>query len=181
MGDLAVAGSNIAQSIRSLPEILAAAKPPIIQLQGVTSIVINGPIDTEPYADLLRDRLNAGDDNKVHYMERQLPQLHHERREKSDDDLSMSPDYQLFAELQGNAKKPTLTLQIQLINVHTQQVAFDHRYHISQEAPSTDAPGGGYNGDQNIQTVEPAPTPGSNPYEPVIPAPYSPPQPAGVQ
>ena len=181
IGDIAVAGSNIAEAIRTLPEIVSAPKPPIIQLQAVTSIVINGPVDTEPYANLLRDRLNAGDDNKVHYMERQLPQLNHVKRERSDDDANMSADYNLFAELQGNARNSYLTIQVQLIDARTSQVVFDKSYHIRQEGPSSDAPGGA-----NVETqiVDPAPTPGTNPYQPVIPSSggsYSPQPPPGVQ
>ncbi len=155
-GDIAVAGSTMAQEIRTLPVILAAPKPPIIQLQGVTSIVQNGPIDTEPYSNLLRDRLNAGDDNKVHYMERQLPQARH-HREGSDNDLDMSADYQLMAELQGNARHPMLTLQVQLIDAHTNQIVFDQSYRIRQEAASPDAPGGA--GDNTPPPPEIAPTP----------------------
>ncbi len=189
VGDLALAGSNIAQQIRTLPVITSAAHPPIIELQGVTSVVTNGIIDTEPYADLLRDRLNAGDDNKVRFMERQLPQtaVKHRHGAKPASDEDVSPDYRLFAELQGNASKPVLVLQIQLIDANSNAIVFDHSYVIQKETGS-DSPAGDMGVEQQMQ-----PPPQQPPQRPqpqgggLVPPPnpggseYSPNAPSGVQ
>src|SRR5258708_5423568 len=56
MGDITIVGQEVAHALNALPVVADASVPPMVQFTGVTSI-IDQPIDTEPYAELLRDRI----------------------------------------------------------------------------------------------------------------------------
>jgi len=142
-GDIAIAGQDFAHSVCDLPGIADAPKPPLVQFTGVTSI-INGPVDTEPYTDLLRDRLLLGTREKLRFVERTLPplvttthKLHHKEKLPPDVLIDTNPDYQVLAELRGKYEDDLYRIQIQLVDFNTGAVVFDAVYHIRKEAPST--------------------------------------------
>src|SRR5579863_851782 len=57
-GDVAIVGQEVAHSIMALPVVADATTPLLVQFTGVTSIVTGKvPVDTDPYTELLRDRL----------------------------------------------------------------------------------------------------------------------------
>jgi hypothetical protein len=144
-GDIAIAGQDFAHSIRELAQVANAPKPPLVQFMGVTSIV-NGsvPVDTEPYTDLLRDRLVLGCREKLRFIERELPPLitAPPKKIKKNKDLpppvliSTDPDYQVLAELHGNYDDNFYKIQIQFVDIHTNEVLFNALYRIRKEAPS---------------------------------------------
>jgi PBP1b-binding outer membrane lipoprotein LpoB len=147
-GDIAIAGQDFSHAIRQLPEIADAAKPPLVQFTGVTSIV-NGPVDTEPYTNLLRDRLLLGDREKLRFVERQLPPLttHHTVHKKdvaSTGDMGAeAPDYRVLAELRGKPDADFFRIQIEFVNLHSGEVLFNGVYRIRKESPgSSDAMSG---------------------------------------
>jgi hypothetical protein len=144
-GDIAIAGQEFSHAIRQLPQVSDAAKPPLVQFTGVTSIV-NGPVDTEPYTTLLRDRLLLGDREKLRFVERQLPPLvtsHRKGHGKAQvsDDGSESPDFQVLAELRGKTDADFYRIQIEFVDFHTGQVLFNGTYRIRKE--TADGSGGG--------------------------------------
>jgi hypothetical protein len=144
-GDIAIAGQDFSHAIRQLPEIADAARPPLVQFKGVTSIV-NGPVDTEPYTNLLRDRLLLGDREKLRFVERQLPPLTtHKKVHKKDvattgDIGGEDADYQVLAELRGKIDADFFRIQIEFVNAHTGQVLFNGVYRIRKETPGSDQP-----------------------------------------
>ncbi|HEY0256750.1 MAG TPA: hypothetical protein VGC39_04840 [Candidatus Methylacidiphilales bacterium] len=142
-GDIAIAGQYAAHSIRDLPQVANSPKPLLVQFTGVTSI-INGPIDTDAYTTLLRDRLVVGSHEKLRYVERELPPLvlAKPKKIKSKKDLpppvqvESDPDYQLVAELRGNFTDDLYKIQIQFTDYHTGEVLFNGLYRIRKEMPS---------------------------------------------
>ena len=71
-GDIAIVGQEVAHSIMDLPVVAGASVPPLVQFTGVTSI-IDKPIDTDPYTELLRDRLLLLTREKLRFVEHTLP------------------------------------------------------------------------------------------------------------
>src|SRR3984885_1244422 len=71
-GDIAIVGQEVAHSIMDLPVVANATVPPLVQFTGVTSIV-DKPIDTEPYTQLLRDRILLLTREKLRFVEHTLP------------------------------------------------------------------------------------------------------------
>jgi len=146
-GDVAIAAQYAAHAIRDLPQVADAPKPMMVQFTGVTSIV-TGPVDTEPYTNLLRDRLLVGAHDKLRYVERELPPLilAKPKKIKSRKDLpppvevNSDPDFQVLAELRGNFNDDFYKIQIQFLDFHTHEVLFDALYHIRKEMPSEPPP-----------------------------------------
>jgi hypothetical protein len=144
-GDIAIAAQLFSHDIRELPQVAALTVPQLVQFTGVTSIVRdqNGqlaPIDTEPYTDLLRDRLLLGDREKLRFVERQLPAFHPHAIHKNSDVTapieisSDSADYRVLAELRGHADANTFRIQMEFVDVHTGNVLLNEVYRIRQEA-----------------------------------------------
>jgi hypothetical protein len=171
-GDIAIAGQMVAHSIMDLPEVADATVPPLVQFRGVTS-VINGPVNTAPYTGLLRDRLLLITREKLRFVERQLPPLHgHKSKHKEEGgsiDVDTDADYKILAELRGEYGSDTYLVQIQFIDVHSNQILFNGLYSISREADDT--PPATVSSSQPIEPTNPNP-------EPVdVDAPPPPPQP----
>jgi hypothetical protein len=175
-GDIAIAGQYAAHSIRDLPQVADATKPLLVQFTGVTSIV-NGPVNTEPYTTLLRDRLLVGSHEKLRYVERELPPLimAKPKKIKSKKELpppvqvESDPDYQVLAELRGNFTDDFYKIQIQFVDFHTGEVLFNGLYRIRKEMPSEPS------GQTTISTQTiPAPTAPSQSPETGVPAPAPP-------
>jgi hypothetical protein len=141
--DIAIVGQVVAHELLALPEVANAATPPIVQFTGVTSIVKGPiPVDTDPYTDLLRDRLLLLTREKLRFQERTLPQLVIAPPKKSKKkqgaaptpEVSMEPDYELLAELRGQYKDDLYRIQVQFVDIHTNEVLFDGLYRIRTEA-----------------------------------------------
>jgi hypothetical protein len=138
-GDIAIAGQYFAHAVDDLPQIASAPKPPLVEFKGVTSIVGPQPIDTTPYTNLLRDRLLLITREKLRYVERQLPQLgsaskaKHHKLEAGDVQAPSSADYEVVAELRGQTNDDLYHIQIQLLDNHTGQVAYNALYRIRKE------------------------------------------------
>ncbi len=147
--NIAIAGQYAAHAIRELPQVTNAPKPPMVQFMGVTS-VIDGPVDTEPYNSLLRDRLLVGSHEQLRYIERELPPLilTAPKKIKSRKELpppvevSSDPDYRVQAELRGNFNDNLYKIQIQFVDAHTGEVLFDGLYHIRKEMQMPTEPNG---------------------------------------
>jgi hypothetical protein len=136
-GDIAIAGQLVAHSILELPEVAGAAKPPLVQFAGVTS-AINGPVDTEPYTDLLRDRLLLITRLKLRFVERTLPMFHSHKIKSRKDlpppvEVDSDADYEISAELSGNFDDDYYYVRIQFVDIHSGQPLFDGLYRIRKE------------------------------------------------
>jgi hypothetical protein len=142
-GDIAIAGQEFSHSIMDLPEVSGAAVPPLVRFSGVTS-VINGPVDTTPYTDLLRDRLLLLTREKLRFVERQLPPLTPHKKSKNEAAGAESgADYEVMAQLRGDFNSDNYQADIQFVDLRSGQALFDGLYNIRKEAqltPSADAP-----------------------------------------
>ena len=141
--DIAIVGQEVAHSIMSLPDIANASVPPMVQFTNVTSI-IDKPIDTAPYTELLRDRLILLTREKLRFVERTLPPLVTSKKSKKAPpetvENTTEPDYQIKAELRGHAEDEFYKIQIQFVDFHTSEVLFDGLYRIRKEASDQPAP-----------------------------------------
>jgi len=165
-GDIAIAGQEVAHSIMDLPEVATAPKPPLVRFTGVTSIV-NGPVDT-PYTGLLRDRLLLLTREKLRFVERELPPLRSHKIKSMKDlpppvDIDTDADYQILAELRGNYDDDFYRIQIQFLDLHSNQVLFNGLYRIRKEV-SNASNGQTTISDQPIESTAPM---GSGPVTPV--------------
>jgi len=144
-GDIAIAAQLFSHDIRNLPQIASLTVPELVQFTGVTSIVRdeNGqlaPIDTEPYTDLLRDRLLLGDREKLRFVERQLPAFHPHTLHKDSEVAApieidtADADYRVLAELRGHANANTFRIQMEFVDAHTGNVLLNEVYRIRTEA-----------------------------------------------
>jgi hypothetical protein len=114
----------------------------MVQFTGVTSI-IDKPVDTEPYTELLRDRLLLLTREKLRFVERTLPPLitSASKKVKSKKDIpapvavSSDPDYQVLAEMRGRTEDDYYKIQIQFVDFHTGEVLFNGLYRIRKEIP----------------------------------------------
>jgi hypothetical protein len=114
----------------------------MVRFKGVTSDLAT-PIDTEPYTDLLRDRLLLITREKLRFEEHTLPPLHGHKVGPPPD-----ADYQLTAALGADAGPDTYLMRIEFIDLHSGQPVFNGLYRIRPEAgaapadaASTGAPG----------------------------------------
>lgn len=151
-GDIAIVGQEVAHGIMDLPIIAGASVPPLVQFTGVTSIV-DKPIDTDPYTELLRDRILLLTREKLRFVEHTLPPyVPPTKKGKSKKALPQpvqnteNPDYEILAELRGHAEDDFYKIQIEFVDIHTNEVLFNGLYRIRKEA-----------------SVEPTPEPTSSP------------------
>jgi hypothetical protein len=142
-GDIALVGQDVAGQIQRLPEIANASTPPLVRFNGVTSI-INPPIDTAPYTELLRDRLLLLTREKLRFVEHTLPPYSPGGHKKHVEASSESSDaeYQVLAEMRGQPKAPTYKIQVEFVEIGSGNVLFNQTYRISKEdegQPSADS------------------------------------------
>lgn len=149
-GDVTIVGQEVGHAIIDLPEIANATTPPLVQFTGVTSIVKNengtpADIDTQPYTDLLRDRILLITREKLRFIERTLPPLQvssSKKKKKSSTTTppvnSTNPDYEILAELRGHVDAKFYRIQVQFVNMQTRDVLFNQVYSIGKETPSAD-------------------------------------------
>ena len=146
-GDIAIAGQEVAHSIMDLPVISGAPVPPLVQFTGVTSIV-DKPIDTDPYTELLRDRLLLLTREKLRFVEHTLPpyvpptKKGKKKKEASPQPVqnTTEPDYEILAELRGHAEDDFYKIQVEFVDVHTNEVLFNGLYRIRREASEPPPP-----------------------------------------
>lgn len=184
-GDVAIAGQLASHSIMNLSEVADATTPPLVRFSGVTSIV-NGPVDTQPYTSLLRDRLLLLTREKLRFVERQLPAFKpHKVRHSSDVggplDVASDADYQIMAQLRGNFSDDTYLLDVEFIDLHTNQPLFNGDYRIhKEEQAAPEAPMEGNPAPESTAPnpapipANPGPVPGDVPDETPPPPPYQP-------
>jgi hypothetical protein len=171
-GDIAIVGQQVAHALMDLPEIASAQNPPLVQFEGVTSAV-NGPVDTTPYTNLLRDRLLLITREKLRFVERQLPPLTSHKIKHNKDlpppmAVDTDADYQVMAELRGNYDADTYLVQVRFVNLHSDTTLFSGLYRIRKEMPDA------ANGATTIETSPVEPTDPNAPVQapqPVPPAP----------
>ena len=165
-GDIAIAGQEVAHSIMDLPVVANATVPPLVRFTGVTSIV-TPPIDTDPYTELLRDRLLLLTREKLRFVEHTLPPYvppgkKGRKPPPQPVENTTNPDYEILAELRGHAAKEFYRIQVEFVDIRTNEILFNGLYRIRREASVEPPP-------------EYAPEPAGN-YEPPAPPP-PPPQP----
>jgi len=169
-GDIAIVGQEVAHSIMDLPVIASATVPPLVQFNGVTSI-IDQPIDTDPYTELLRDRLLLLTRQKLRFVEHTLPPYVPKGKKKKaapqPDENTSSPDYEILAELRGHADADFYRIQVQFVDIRSNEVLFDGLYRIRPEAaeePSPESAG-------SDQVAPPSPPPQNTPQQTTTPPP----------
>jgi hypothetical protein len=133
-GDIAIVGQDVANQIIQLPPIASATVPPLVRFNGVTSI-INPPIDTAPYTELLRDRLLLLTREKLRFVEHTLPMLHpkHKPEGPSPDQTA---EYEVLAEMRGRAEADSYKIQVEFVELSSGNVLFNQTYRIAKEAES---------------------------------------------
>ena len=133
-GDIAIVGQDVAQAILQLPSISSATTPPLVRFNGVTSI-INPPIDTAPYTQLLRDRLLLLTREKLRFVEHTLPPFKGHATDVGD------AEYQVLAEIRGQEKAPTYKVQVEFVEIGSGNILFNQTYRIAKEADGGDTAG----------------------------------------
>lgn len=164
-GDIAIVGQEVAHAIMDLPVVASAPIPPLVQFTGVTSIV-DKPIDTDPYTELLRDRILLLTRIKLRFVEHTLPPyVPPTKKGKSKKALPQpvqnteNPDYEILAELRGHAEDDFYKIQVEFVDIHTNEVLFNGLYRIRKEAsegpPPESAPSPGPSGTGTTQEAPP--------------------------
>ena len=143
-GDIAIVGQEVAQAIMRLPAVAGASVPPMVQFNGVTSI-IDKPIDTDPYTELLRDRILLLTREKLRFVERTLPPYvpPSKKSRKAPPrpvENTLEADYQILAELRGHAEDEFYKIQVEFVDIHTNEVLFNGLYRICREASVAPSP-----------------------------------------
>ncbi len=182
-GDIAIVGQDVARDITQLPPIASATTPPLVRFNGVTSI-IQPPIDTEPYTELLRDRLLLLTRAKLRFYEHTLPPYspgkhkHAEMPSNSPSDVQ----YEVLAEMRGRADADSYKVQVEFVETGSGNILYNETFRIAKESESTpstvDYASGAPQGSPQPQEQEkPAPRKPSEPDAPSTPAPgyYDPP------
>ncbi len=137
-GDIAIVGQDVAHEIVQLPPIASATVPPLVRFNGVTSI-INPPIDTEPYTDLLRDRLLLLTRAKLRFVEHTLPPYipgGHKKHSSLPSSTGGDAQYQVLAEMRGQADADAYKIQIEFVEIASGDILFNETYRIAKEAGS---------------------------------------------
>ncbi len=143
-GDIALVGQDVATAILQLEPVRDASVPPLVRFNGVTSI-INPPIDTEPYTELLRDRLLLLTREKLRFVEHTLPPYNggHKKHAAAPDESS-DAEYQVLAEMRGQATAPTYKVQVEFVEIGSGNVLFNQTYRISKESDDSQPDAGQY-------------------------------------
>jgi hypothetical protein len=131
--DVAIAGQEASHSIMDLPEVSQAQVPPLVKFEHVTS-ALPTPIDTQPYTDLLRDRLLLLTREKLRFVEHTLPPLHAKKAKGAPPASSGSADYEITATLGPDAGPDTYLIRIEFVDLHSGQPIFSGLYRIRPEA-----------------------------------------------
>jgi hypothetical protein len=137
VGDITIAGQNFSHAIMDLPAVSGATVPPLVRFNGVTSIIMP-PIDTEPYTELLRDRILLLTREKLRFFEHTLPPYIPGKKHRSEDKQPVQntsdPDFEILAEMRGHAEADMYRIQIEFVDAHSHEVLYNGLYHIRPEA-----------------------------------------------
>jgi hypothetical protein len=166
--DVAVAGQEASHSIMDLPEVSQAQVPPLVKFEHVTS-KLGTPIDTEPYTDLLRDRLLLLTREKLRFVEHTLPPLHG-KKGKGAPSGGGAADYEITAVLGPDAGPDTYLIRIEFVDLHSGQPIFSGLYRIRPEAQPAPEPAESPAAATGIESTAPMPAnqpKGSAPVTPV--------------
>jgi hypothetical protein len=168
--DVAIAGQLASHSIMDLPEVAQAPSPPLVRFEHVNSTLAT-PVDTEPYTDLLRDRILLLTREKLRFVEHTLPPLH---GKKSKTPSAAGADYEITAVLGQDAGPDTYLIRIQFVDLHSGQPIFSGVYRIRPEAQPAPEPAEGPASVPGVESTAPMPAtpaypsgPGSSPVTPV--------------
>jgi hypothetical protein len=166
-GDVVIAGQEAAHAMMDLPEVADAATPPLVRFEGVTN-ALPTPVDTEPYTDLLRDRLLLITREKLRFVEHTLPPLHsHKGHKASAPPADSGADYEVTARLRPDSSEDTYLIEIQFIDIHMGQPLFTGLYRIRPEAPTQPTYAPADAGGSTIESTAPsAPSYNNPPYPP---------------
>lgn len=137
-GDIAIVGQDVAHEIVQLGPIAGASVPPLVRFNGVTSI-INPPIDTEPYTQLLRDRLLLLTREKLRFVEHTLPPYvpgGHKKQSPLPSSTGGDAEYQVLAEMRGQADADSYKIQVEFVEIGSGDILFNRTYRIAKEAES---------------------------------------------
>jgi hypothetical protein len=142
--DITIVGQEAAHSIMDLPVVADASTPPLVQFTGVTSIV-DQPIDTDPYTELLRDRILLLTREKLRFVEHTLPPYvppskKGKKAPSQPVENTENPDYEILAELRGHAEDEFYKIQVEFVDIHTKEVLFSGLYRIRREASVEPSP-----------------------------------------
>jgi len=168
-GDVTIVGQEVGHAILDLPEVANAPVPPLVQFTGVTSIIVSPtPINTQPYTDLLRDRLLLITRLKLRFIEKTLPPLSvaAKKGKKKQESTAPSqnttnPDYQILAELRGRYDAELYKIQVEFVNVQTGDVLFNGLYSIRKEVSADQQPADTSGGDTSYEHLPPPPPAGA--------------------
>jgi hypothetical protein len=181
--DVAIAGQLAAHSIMDLPEVAQAKNPPLVKFEQVTS-TLPTPIDTEPYTDLLRDRLLLLAREKLRFVEHTLPPLHGKKFKVPS---SAGADDEITAVLGQDAGPDTYLMRIQFVDLHSGQPIFSGIYRIRPEAEPAPEPAESPSAVPGVESTAPMPatyptaSPYATPATPVGPARAQPVTPVNLQ
>ena len=142
-----------------LPAVSGAAVPPLVQFKGVTSIV-DQPIDTDPYTELLRDRLLLITREKLRFVEHTLPPYvpgKHHKADAQPPQNTQNPDYEILAELRGHATADYYRIQVEFVDVKTGEVLYNGLYKIRPESGEQASPPSAPESGQSTQAAPQAP------------------------
>lgn len=164
-GDITIVGQEVAHAIMDLPAVSGASVPPLVQFTGVTSI-IDQPIDTEPYTDLLRDRLLLITREKLRFVEHTLPpyvpgKKHHKEQQQPVQNTD-NPDFEILAELRGHATADFYRIQVEFVDLRTSEVLYNELFRIRPEGGELPPPQAPESTDSNQPPPAPPPAPASN-------------------
>lgn len=162
-GDIAIAAQLFSHDIRQLPQVASLSVPQLVQFGGVTSIVRDehgqlAQVDTQPYTDLLRDRLLLGDREKLRFVERQLPAYTGGKSHKKGEDVGAitvdngDADFRILAELRGHADSSALRIQMEFLT-RDGTILLNNTYRIRRESPGSGA--SEMISDQDVQPMPP--------------------------
>jgi len=179
-GDIAIVGQEVAHSIMDLPVVAGAPVPPLVQFTEVTSIV-DKPIDTDPYTELLRDRLLLLTREKLRFVEHTLPPYvpptKNGKKKKTPPpqpvENTENPDYEILAELRGHAEAEFYKIQIEFVDIHSNEVLFNGLYRIRKEADDQPPPDSSPEPPSDTQAPPSAQPPADNLTTPTTNAPSS--------
>jgi hypothetical protein len=165
-GDIAIVGQDVAHSILQLPVVADASTPLLVRFNGVTSI-INPPVDTEPYTQLLRDRLLLLTREKLRFVEHTLPPYvpggHKKHADSGGGDSSA--DYEVLAELRGQAKAPSYKIQVEFVEIGSGTILFNQTYRVAKESDDSQPDADAYTPPMAPQNPQQAPPPAPKPQD----------------